>query len=152
MERDPDRNPAVSQDLYRTRVKRGWPPEKAATTAPIRDKSAHIVVDGVATTVTQARKLSGVGRNLYHTRLRLGWTPVRAASTPPGRVARKDAKTEPFYEYRGKRMSLFLWARHLKKSYRTLLSRMNKGLTFEEAVKHRKRAPILKRKKDGQDL
>jgi hypothetical protein len=142
MRRAPARHPAVSRDLYKTRVKRGWSREKAATTPPIRDKSERIVVDGVATTVTQARQVSGVGRNLYHSRLDGGWSPARAASTPPGRMARADAKTQEAYEFRGKRMSLFAWARVLGINYRTLLGRMNRGLTFVQAVKHKKGAPL----------
>jgi hypothetical protein len=128
------RHPAVSEQLFAIRVRRGWPAAKAAQTPPIRDKSPRIVVDAVATTVTQARKKAGVSRNLYHSRLRIGWSKERAASTPPGRNS--DAKTEQFYEYRGQRMPLSQWSRHLKINYRTLLARINKGLTFQEAVEH----------------
>jgi hypothetical protein len=68
-----------------------------------------------------------------------GWDEAQCArlTTPPGRSARPDAKTEPSYEYRGKRMSLWAWSRELGVNYRTLFQRINRGLTFAEAVSHK---------------
>jgi hypothetical protein len=138
------RHPDVSEQLFAIRVRRGWPAAKAAETPPIRDKSPRIVVDLVPTTVTQARKRAGVSRNLYHSRLRIGWSKERAASTPPGRNS--GAKTQAAYEYRGKKMPLSQWARHLNINYRTLLARINKGLSFEEAVEHPLGASLKKKR------
>ena len=135
-----ERHPEVSKQLYSLRLRRGWSARRAATIPPIRDKSPQIIVDGVQTTVARARNVSGVGVNLYHRRVSIGWSQARAAATPPGRKGRPDATTERFYEFCGKRMSLFLWARELKLKYRTLRARMNKGLTFEQAVNHKHRA------------
>ena len=80
---------------------------------------------------------AGVSVSTYHSRLRIGWTKARAASTPPGRPGRPDAITEPVYQHQGKEMSLWAWSKELGFEYGTVLQRVNRGLSFEEAIAHK---------------
>jgi hypothetical protein len=133
----PKLHPTVTPELYRRRVRNGWTPGRAADT-PLRVKpSPPILIDGVRTTISEAMRAAGVGISLYHSRRRLGWTNARACSTPPGHSGRPDAKTEAFYEHEGKRMSLWAWSKELGFKYRTVLQRVNRGLTFDEAIQHK---------------
>ena len=118
------------------RINLGWSPDRAACTPANLRRSGTIVIDSLRTTVDEVRQRTGVSDTTYHRRLRKGWSQARAARTPPGRTGRADAKTEPSYEYRGERMSLTLWSKHLGINYRTLLQRVNRGLSFEEAIEH----------------
>lgn len=63
------------------------------------------------TAITDAMRESGVSVSTFYSRRRIGWSVARAASTPPGRQGQPDAKTKPFYEYRGTRMSLYAWSK-----------------------------------------
>ena len=133
----PDLHPSVSPDCYRMRVKLGWSPDRAASTPAKLRRSGSIVIDGLRTTVNEVRQRAGVSDATYQRRLRKGWSQARAARTPAGRSGRPDAKKQPSYEYRGKRMSLTLWSKHLGINYRTLLQRVNRGLSFAEAIEHK---------------
>ena len=100
-------------------------------------RSGTIAVYGVRVTISELLQRSGVSRATYQRRLRNGWSQARAARTPPGRSGRPDAKTQPSYKYGGKRMSLLAWSTRLGIKYRTLLQRINRGLSFEEAIEHK---------------
>jgi hypothetical protein len=102
-----------------------------------RRPSGTITVDGTRVSLVGILRQSGVGLSTYRSRRRLGWNVLRAATTLPGRFARPDAKTDPFYEHRGKRMSLWAWSKELGFNYRTVLQRINRGLSFEEAIEHK---------------
>ena len=128
-------HPTVSEYLYQRRIARGWSAERAAT-QPSQKRTHDIRVGGVPTTVAEARHRSGVSYSTYYSRLRIGWSKARAASTPP---------TWPLYSYRQKSMSLAAWSRELKINYRTLRARLNRGLSFEEAVTHPLRGRFPKR-------
>jgi len=139
---EPKRDPQVSRELYLIQLKRGWSRHRAAKTPPIRDESASIVIDGKETTVSQARKRSGVGYFLNHRRLKIGWTKERAASTPPGHRGRSDAITDATYRYKGKRLSLYAWSKESNVPYRTLLFRVRRGFTIQQAIAHPFRAAL----------
>ena len=119
------------------RIKLGWSEDRAAGTPAKLRRSGSIAVDGVRVTISELLQRSGVSRATYHRRLQNGWSQARAARTPPGRTGRPDAKTEPSYEYRGERMSLTFWSKCLGIKYRTLLQRINRGLSFAEAIEHK---------------
>jgi hypothetical protein len=141
-------HPSVRHDLFRRRVRNGWPEDLAANEpAKARRPSGTITVEGNRVPLVEILRQSGVGLRTYHSRRRIGWSAVRAATTPPGRFVRPDAKTEPFYEYRGKRMSLWAWSKKLGMNYRTLLQRVNRGLSFEEAIRHKLHGPLPKKSK-----
>ena len=139
--RAPQRDPTVSEYLYQRRLKAGWPAERAAS-QPSQKRTPTIRVDGVATTVAEARARSGVSYWTYYSRIRIGWSKTRAASTPPGTGARPDAKIPSEFEYRGRRMSLRRWSQELGVNYRTVLDRIKRGLSFSEAVQHPLKAPL----------
>jgi len=141
--REPKRHLQVTRELYLIRLKRGWSRRRAAQTPPIRDTSPSIVLHGKETTVAQARKQSGVDYFLYHRRLKIGWTEERAASSPPGRRGRSDAMTDATYRYKGKRLSLYAWAKESNVPYRTLLLRVRRGFTIQQAIEHPFRAAYL---------
>jgi hypothetical protein len=127
---------SVRPDLYRRRARNGWPKELAANEpAMARRPSATVTVDGVRISLVDLLRQNGVDLTTYHSRRRLGWSAARAVATPPRR-GRPDSKTEPLYVYRGKRMSVFAWSRELGINYRTLLQRVNRGLSLAEAVEH----------------
>jgi len=109
---------------------------------PSQKRTPSIRVDGVATTVAEARARSGVSYWTYYSRIRIGWSKARAASTPPGTGARPDAKIPAEFEYRGRRMSLRRWSKELGINYRTVLERIKRGLSFAEAVEHPLKAPL----------
>ena len=129
------RHPNVSDYLFRRRIKAGWTTERALAT-PSQKRTPTIRVGGEPTTVAEARAKSGVGYFTYHSRLRLGWSKARAASTPKQSHRRRDARLPAWFEYRGRRLSLYAWARELDINYRTLHARIKRGLSFEEAVEH----------------
>ena len=119
------------------RINLGWAPDCAASTPAKLRRSGTIAVYGVRVTISELLQRSGVSRATYQRRLRNGYSQTRAARTPPGRSGRPDANTQPSYEYRGKLMSLTSWSKHLGINYRTLLQRVNRGLSFEEAIEHK---------------
>lgn len=88
---------------------------------------------------------AGVGVNTYSSRLRLGWSVEQAASTPPGLWRHPNARLESRYEYAGKSMPLSRWAKELGLNYTTLVARINRGLSFVEAIGHPLAAPLPKR-------
>jgi hypothetical protein len=90
-------------------------------------------------------RAAGVGVNTYSSRLRLGWSVEKAASTPPGLWRHPNSRLAPKYEYGGKSMSLSAWAKELGLTYRTLIARINRGLSFVEAIEHPLRAPLPNR-------
>ena len=109
-----------------------------------RRPSATITVAGKPIALVELLRQSGIGLWTYHSRRRLGWSVVRAA-TPTGRSGRTDAKTERPYEYRGNRMSLWAWSKERRINYRTLLQRVNRGLSIADAIEHKLNARLLKR-------
>ena len=127
------------------RINLGWSPDRAASTPAKLRRSGTIVIDGLRTTVNEVRQRAGVSDATYQRRLRNGWSQARAARTPTGRTGRPDARTQPTYEHRGKRMSLFAWSTRLGIKYRTLLQRIIRGLTLAEAIEHPHRGRLPKR-------
>lgn len=65
----------------RTRLIRGWSPEKAIL-APVMPNHRTIVVDGKSVLLKQAAEISGIPATTLRCRLRRGWTPEMAAFTP----------------------------------------------------------------------
>ena len=129
-------HPSVRPDLYRRRVRNGWPKDRAASEpANSRRPSTTIAVNDVRVSLVEALRQSGVGLRTYHSRRRLGWSEARAATASPRRGP-SNAKTEPLYAYRGREMSLHAWSKKLGINYRTLLQRINRGLSFSEAIAH----------------
>jgi hypothetical protein len=70
----------------------------------------------------------------------------RAATTPFGHRGRSDSKTEPFYEYRAKRISLFAWAKERGINIEPHLQPVNRGLSFAEAIEHKFNGRLPKRR------
>ena len=135
-------HPSVRPDMYRRRLRNGWPKDRAASEpANSRRPCATITLNGVRLSLVEALRQSGVGLWTYHSRRRLGWSEAHAATTPPRR-GRPNAKTEPLYAYRGKEMSLHAWSKKLGINYRTLLQRIRRGLSFSEAIAHRYRGRL----------
>ena len=130
-------HPSVRRDLYRQRIRNGWTEERAANEPAMPRRPPTVAtINGTRTAITEVMRQSGVGVSTFYSRRRTGWSVARAASTPPGRQARPDSRTESSYEYRGKRMSLNAWAKETGVNYRTLLQRINRGLSIAEAIEH----------------
>jgi hypothetical protein len=131
----PDRDPTVSEYLYHRRIKAGWSTERAAS-KPSQKRKPTIRVRGETTSVAETRTKAGVGYSTYHSRLRLGWSKARAASTPRQLFRRRDTNIPVELEYKGKRTSLFAWAKELGVNCTTLKQRIKRGLSIEEAIAH----------------
>ena len=135
---------SVTPSLYRQRLTRGWSKDRAANEPAKLYTSTSIRVDGKRKPRFEVMRDAGVGINTYRSRIRTGWSVEKAASTPPGPSRRPDSRLQPLYEYDGRRMSLFAWAKELQLNYRTLVARINRGLSLTEAIDHPLRAALPK--------
>jgi hypothetical protein len=76
----------VSDQTFRRRVRRGWVPERAATTPqpPSNWTRAEILVDGKVELLVDVLARHGVRPVTFYSRVRKRWDRVEAATTPPG--------------------------------------------------------------------
>jgi hypothetical protein len=77
----------ISEQTYRRRVRKGWVPERAATTAqpPSNWARAQLLIGWKPELLVDVLARHGVRTTTFYSRVRRGWDLVLAATTPPER-------------------------------------------------------------------
>ena len=122
----------IAPMTFKKRLDFGWDLE-AALTIPVKHLSRYHVMDHEGNAFHNIDEMCNywcINRKLYNERVNEGWSSERALTTPPNyrRRAIKDPISGIEYE------SFRALCRHHKKCNTTIIARMKKGMSLEEAL------------------
>lgn len=120
----------VSYHTVYARKRRGWKKDELLSRGL---RQLHITAFGKTQTPKEWSEETGLHVWVIHNRLQRGWTPEETFSTLSKRK-RRDSQLKK-HEAFGEKKTLKQWATDRNMAYRTLVSRLHKGLPLEVALK-----------------
>ena len=117
------------------RLRRGWTAERAIKEPVHKYRRIRLEYNGKSLTINEWAAVTGIPALNIRMRLGGGYSVERALTTPYH--AKGCHRNSPKYEYWGKSLSYYGWAKELDMNYHTLISRIKRGWTLERALTER---------------